>query len=270
MSEKVALVTGASRGLGAALAVALARDGYAVVCAARATRRAPQETAGTIDDVVDRIRAVGGTAVGVRVDVSDRSQVADVVARTIAEFGRLDVLVNNAATGTVGGIDVSLPDHDLVMAVNLDAPFIASRQAVPHMRALGEGRILNVSSFVALRAVPTTSSMSYGMAKLAVERLTVDLAKQVKPDGIAVNCFRVDTPIASEGAAAHMRIHAPEQDLSSWIPSEVAAEGPVWMLQQPVTYTGQLESMRRLAQREHIMPAVAAWPGPPPPTTFPT
>lgn len=264
--QRVAIVTGASRGLGAALAQILAKDGYAVACAARATRENPQPVPGTLDDVVERIQGAGGTAIGVPVDLADRADVAAMVERTVSEFGRLDVLVNNAANGTTGGLDIPLSEHDAIMAVNLDAPFIASRHAVPYLRAAGGGRILNISSLFALRSFRgTTGSMSYGIAKIGLERLTVDLARQLAEDRIAVNCFRVDTPIASEGAQSHL----PGEDLSDWITTESAAEGLVWMLHQPLTYTRQLESMRQLALREGIMPTVAAWPGPIPVTSFP-
>jgi NAD(P)-dependent dehydrogenase (short-subunit alcohol dehydrogenase family) len=260
MSKKVALVTGASRGVGAATAVALAEAGYAVACAARSTRTQPQRTPGTLDDVVERITERGGTALSVPVDLSDREQVTAMVERTVAELGRLDVLVNNAAVTFVGDLDIPQRRHDLVMAIDLDAPLIACRAAVPHLRAAGEGRILNVSSLAALSPFP--GNMSYGIAKIALERLTVDLARQLAPHRIAANVFRIDVPVASEGFIAN----TPLMDHSDWEPSEVAAEGIGWMLDQPITYSGQLESMAHLARREGIMASVAARPGPLPPT----
>jgi hypothetical protein len=107
--------------------------------------------------------------------------------------------------------------------------------------------------------------MSYGVSKAALERLTVDAARQLRPD-IAVNCFRIDVPVASEGFLAN----TPGMDHSTWEPSEVAAEGIVWMLQQPPDYTGQCESMHALRQREGIMATRAPSPydGPTPPTTL--
>lgn len=250
--SQVALVTGASRGVGAATALALAAAGYAVACAARSTRDQPHRTPGTLDDVVAAIRAAGGTAIAVPVDLSDRAQVAAMVERTVAELGRLDVLVNNAAVTFVGDLDIPERRHDLVLAIDLDAPFQAARHAVPHLRAAGEGRIVNVSSLAALKPVP--GLMSYGMAKVALERLTVDLARQLAADHIAVNCFRIDVPVASEGTVANM----PGVDKTDWEPSSVAAEGILWQIRQPVTYSGQLDSMAHLARREHIMPSVAA------------
>jgi NAD(P)-dependent dehydrogenase (short-subunit alcohol dehydrogenase family) len=106
--------------------------------------------------------------------------------------------------------------------------------------------------------------MSYGMSKVGLERLTIDAALQLQPLGIAVNCFRIDVPVASEGFIAN----TPGVDRSDWEPSEVAAEGIVWMLRQPVTYSGHRESMYQLRLREGIMPSRAqrGWKGPPPPT----
>lgn len=260
MTTKVALVTGASRGVGAATAIALAEAGYAVACAARSTSDKPQRTPGTIDDVVQQIRSAGGTAIALPTDLADREQVAAMVDDTVNELGRLDVLINNAAVTFVGDLDIPQHRHDLVMAIDLDAPLVACRQAVPHLRAAGEGRIVNVSSLAALRPFP--GLMSYGMAKVALERLTLDLARQLAADKIAVNCFRIDVGVASEGFVAN----APNVDHSDWEPTSVAAEGIVWMLRQPVSYSGRRESMAHLAQREGIMPTVAARPGPMPPT----
>lgn len=250
----VALVTGASRGVGAAIAVALAAAGASVACAARSTADAPQRTPGTLDDTVARIREAGGTAIAVPTNLAHVDEVEAMVASTVAELGRLDILVNNAAITFVGDIDIPLSRHDLVMAVNLQAPLIASRVALAHLRAAGGGRILNVSSIAAL--VPYPGLMSYGISKIALERLTVDLARQVQPDGIAVNCFRIDLPVASEGFVAN----TPGADRSTWEPCEVAAEGVMWMLEQPTTYSGRRESMLALRQREGIMASQAAVP----------
>ena len=249
---KVALVTGASRGVGAAIAVALAEAGASVACAARATASAPQRTPGTLDETVARIEALGGRALAVPTNLADPAQVEAMVAATVAHFGRLDVLVNNAAVTFVGDLDIPLARHELVMAINTTAPLVASQAAVPHLRAAGGGRILNVSSVAALLPVP--GLMSYGMSKIALERLTVDLARQLQRDAIAVNCFRIDLAVASEGFVAN----TPGVDRSTWEPCEVAAEGVRWMLEQPVAYSGRRESMLGLRQREGIMASQAA------------
>lgn len=254
LDGKVALVTGASRGVGAAVAVALAAAGASVACAARSTAAAPQRTPGTLDDTVARITDTGGTAIAVPTNLADPTEVEAMVATTVDRLGRLDIVVNNAAITFVGDIDIPLSRHDLVMAVNLQAPLIASRVALPHLRAVGGGRILNVSSVAAL--VPFPGLMSYGISKIGLERLTVDLARQLQHDGVAVNCFRIDLPVASEGFVAN----TPGADRSTWEPCEVAAEGVLWMLQQPASYSGRRESMLGLRQREGIMVSQAATP----------
>jgi NAD(P)-dependent dehydrogenase (short-subunit alcohol dehydrogenase family) len=182
------------------------------------------------------------------------------VATTVDHFGRLDILINNAAITFIGDLDIPLHRYDLVMQVNLRAPMIAIRQAVPAMRAAGCGAVINVSSVAAM--FPHASLMAYGMSKIGLERLTVDAAAQLAPDHIAVNCFRIDVAVASEGFVAN----TPGVDHSTWEPSEVAAEGIVWMVGQPPSYSGRRESMFALRAREGIMatrspaPATAAPP----------
>ena len=262
LEDKVALVTGASRGVGAATALALAEAGATVACAARATMEQPQRTPGTIDDVVHRIEARGGRALAVPTNLADEIQVVRMVATTVEQLGRVDVLVNNAAITFVGDLDIPLKRHDLIMEVNLRAPLIAIREAKDHMIRQGGGAVVNVSSVAAL--YPHPGLMSYGIAKVGLERLTVDAAAQLQRHGIAVNCFRIDVPVASEGFVAN----TPGVDRSTWEPCEVAAEGIVWMVRQPTTYSGRRESMYALGERESIMKSRAQRPagGPPPPT----
>jgi NAD(P)-dependent dehydrogenase (short-subunit alcohol dehydrogenase family) len=106
----------------------------------------------------------------------------------------------------------------------------------------------------ALRPIP--GLLSYGISKVGLEHLTTDLAAALQGDGIAVNCFRIDIPVASEGFLAN----SPDVDHSTWEPSEVAAEGILWMLRQPTSYAGQRESMFALREREGIMAPQAARP----------
>ena len=253
LTDKVALVTGASRGVGAAVAIALAEAGCDVALAARSTRESPQRTPGTLDDTVGRVAATGRRALAVPTDLSDPDQVEAMVRATVDGFGRLDILVNNAAVTFVGDIDIPLRRHDLVMAVNLQAPLLAVRAARPHLSD-GGGAVINVSSVAAL--YPHNGLMSYGMSKVALERFTIDAASQLQDEGIAVNCFRIDIPVASEGFIAN----TPGVDRSDWEPPEVAAEGILWMLAQPPSYSGRRESMFGLRRREGIMASRAERP----------
>jgi NAD(P)-dependent dehydrogenase (short-subunit alcohol dehydrogenase family) len=138
------------------------------------------------------------------------------------------------------------------MQVDLRAPLLAMQAVIPDMRTRGEGAILNISSVAALNYFP--GLMAYGMAKAALEHLTVSAAHQLAPDNIAVNTFRIDIPVASEGFLFNM----PDADTSDWEPSEVAAEGIVWMLEQPPSYTGHNEGMAALRKQHGIMATRAA------------
>jgi citronellol/citronellal dehydrogenase len=264
LQGKVALVTGASRGVGAAVAVALAEAGCAVACAARSTAAQPQRTPGTLDQTVGLIQAAGGDAIAIPTNLAQEDEVLAMVRRAEEVYGRVDILINNAAITFVGDLDIPLNRHDLIMDVNLRAPLIATRAVMPGMKARRVGSVLNVSSVAAL--YPHPSLMSYGISKVGLERLTVDVAKQVQEWGIAVNCFRIDIPVASEGFVAN----TPGAERLDWEPSAVAAEGILWMLSQPASYSGRRESMYELRHREGIMPSRAQRPyaGAPPTELF--
>jgi len=253
LDRKVAIVTGASRGVGAATAVALAAGGCAVTCAARATDAAPLPTPGTIDETVRRITDAGGTAIGVATNLASDDEIERMVATTVERLGPVDILVNNAAITFPGDVDLPMKRFDLIFAVDLRAPLIAIRAVLPMMRERRRGSIVNVSSVAALNYFP--GLMAYGMAKAAMEHMTVDVAAQVRADNVSVNTFRIDIPVASEGFVAN----APG-DHPDWEPSEVAAEGILWMIDRPPTYTGHNAGMARLRADHGIMKSRAARP----------
>ena len=254
LEGKVALVTGASRGVGRALAIALARAGVDVACAARATDDAPLKLPGTIDATVREIEALGRHGLAVPANLAADADVERMVRVTHEHFGRLDFLINNAAITFPGDLDVPMKRYDLMMAVNVRAPLLAMRVATPHMIAQGGGSIVNVSSAAGLHVFP--GLMVYGMSKAALERLSIDAAQQLRHHRIAVNTFRIDVPVASEGFVANL----PDVDHSAWEPTEVPAEGVLWMLRQPPDYTGQLVSMAALRSEQGIMRSRAARP----------
>lgn len=254
LAGKVAIVTGASRGVGAATAVLLAERGCKVACAARATDDAPLPIPGTIDETVRRITNGGGDAIAVATNLARDEEVERLVVTTLEHFGRVDVLINNAAITFPGDLEMDLKRFDLVMQVDLRAALIAIRAVTPAMRAQGGGAIVNISSVAGLNYIP--GLMAYGMAKAALEHLTVSAAHQLQPFGIAVNTFRIDIPVASEGFVFNM----PDADHSDWEPSEVAAEGIIWMLEQPPSYTGHNAGMARLREEHGIMASRAARP----------
>jgi citronellol/citronellal dehydrogenase len=254
LSGKVAVVTGASRGVGAATAVALAAEGVAVACAARATDATPLPLPGTVDDTVRRITEAGGRAIAVPTNLAVDAEVEAMVATAVAELGPVDILVNNAAITFPGDLELPMKRFDLIFDVDLRAPVIATQAVVPGMVERACGAIVNVSSAAALNAYP--GQMAYGMAKAALERFTAFTADALRPHGVAANVFRIDVPVASEGFLAAM----PDWDHSDWEPPEVAAEGIVWMLRQPPSYTGHLAGMAKLREEHGIMASRAERP----------
>ena len=147
--------------------------------------------------------------------------------------------------------------YDLIMAVNLRAPLVAARRRRPAHEAAGRGR--DPQRVVRSPRSTTSRLMAYGMSKIALEHLTVSLAAQLAADRIAVNTFRIDVPVASEGFVANL----PDVDHSDWEPTEVAAEGIVWMLRQPPSYTGHNVGMAALRAEHGIMASQRAAARPP-------
>jgi citronellol/citronellal dehydrogenase len=240
----VALVTGASRGVGRAIAVALAAAGADVACAARATDARPVRLPGTVDATARTVGALGRRALAVPTDLSRPAEVEAMIDRIVAHFGRLDVVVNNAAITFPGDSQLPMKRWDLVMEVNLRAPLLAIRAALPGMTARRHGAILNVSSAASVMAIP--GLLVYGVSKAGLERLTTGLAAELRVHDVAVNCLRIDVPLASEGFVDN----APELDKTDWEPTEVGAEAALWMLTQPTTFTGQVLGITDL-RRQH-------------------
>ncbi|HEX5199059.1 MAG TPA: 3-oxoacyl-ACP reductase family protein [Actinoplanes sp.] len=178
LEGKRALVTGGSRGIGAAVALRLASDGADVVLTCR-------EDVGRAGEVATRIREMGRRAVVVRADSADPAAVVAAVDRAAEEFGRLDILVNNAGTFRVGPLEeLALDDFEQTVAVNVRAPFVASQAAVRHMAA--GGRIINIGSNMAERAVFPGFAL-YSMSKTALIGLTKALGRELGPRAITVN-----------------------------------------------------------------------------------
>ena len=247
LDGKVALVTGASRGIGRAIAIALARAGVDVACAARATDASPLRLPGTIDAAVRDVVAAGRRGLALPTNLAVEEDVERMVRLTHEHFGRIDFLVNNAAISFPGDLHVPKKRYELMMNINVRAPLIAIREVAPIMAAQGGGIILNISSGAAL--LPFPGMMIYGMTKAALERLSIDAAQQLASQDIAVNTFRIDLLVASEGFVSNL----PDVDHATWEPVEVPAEGVLWMLAQPFEYTGRIVSMEALRQEHGIM-----------------
>ncbi len=178
LSNKAALVTGASRGIGAAIAKRLAADGASVaITYARGANAAAE--------VVKAIEATGGKAIAIQADATDTKAVAAAVEATVAAFGRLDVLVNNAGTAIPKPFEEStLEEMDQVIDLNLRGVFVATQAALKHLGS--GGRIINIGSCVGERMM-TPGLVAYSATKGAVKMFTQGLSREVGPRGITVN-----------------------------------------------------------------------------------
>ncbi len=178
LSNQVAFVQGGSRGIGAAIAKRLAKNGATV---ALSYINSPERAA----QVVDEIHAAGGTAIAIRADSSDADAIIRAIQQVVATFGRLDILVNNAGVLAIAPLaDFSLADFDRTLAVNVRSVFVASQEASRHMTA--GGRIINIGSTNAER-MPFAGGGPYAMSKSALVGLTRGLAQDLGPRGITIN-----------------------------------------------------------------------------------
>ena len=257
LQEKVAIVTGASRGIGKAMALALAQAGASVVVAAR-TAEPRANLPGTIHDTVAEIEAAGGRALAVTCNVREEESIRGMVNTTLDEFGAVDVLVNNAGIGTYAPfLQATLREWDLNMAINLRAPFIACQACAPIMIEQGGGSIINVSSHAATNIFSSTlgedhdagialTGQAYGASKAALERFTWGLATELGPHNIAVNALKPLRPVATEG----FRFQRPDADFSTWATPEDMAKATVYLAAQDAHgLTGAIVTAEELVRR---------------------
>jgi citronellol/citronellal dehydrogenase len=247
LEDSVAVVTGASRGVGRATAVVLAGAGVHVVCTARSTASAPSKVPGTIEETVRQVQALGRRALAVRCDVSQQDQVEALAQRTLAEFGRIDILVNNAAANYWAPFaDMPMKRWDLVMKVNLRGAVLCTKAFLPRMVQQRSGRIVNVSSGAAVdpEIAASYTMLAYAVSKAGLEMFTRGLGLELRPHQIAVNSLRIETYVATEGAV----MFNPEADCSTWDKPETAGEYILWLATRESDFTGHVMTMAEVRQ----------------------
>jgi NAD(P)-dependent dehydrogenase (short-subunit alcohol dehydrogenase family) len=207
----VAVVTGASRGIGAEIARRLAGEGARVVASAR-TLEPDERAPGSLAQTVDEIRASGGEAVAIRCDISHAEDRAHLIDEATARVGPIDILVNNAAATFMMPLEQwTRKRFDLMVETQMWAPFELSQLVVPAMRSKGEGWILNITSRAAafaegppFDAVQEQSGFSiYGAVKAGLDRMSNSLGAELRPFGIRVNALAPWDNVATPGASHH-------------------------------------------------------------------
>ena len=236
--SKLVLITGGSRGIGAATALLAARQGYAV-----AVNYASNSLAA--DEVVRQIHQSGGHAIAVQADVAQEAQVLAMFEKIDAEFGRLSALVNNAGVvdQTTRVDAITLARLQRIFEINVFGSFLCAREAVRRMSTRhggSGGAIVNVSSAAARLGSPG-QYVDYAAAKGAIDTFTIGLAKEVASEGIRVNAVRpglIETGIHASGGLPHRA-----QDMAPQVPmqrpgsAEEVAESIVWLLSENSSYT---------------------------------
>lgn len=266
LKSRVAIVTGASRGLGRSIALALAAEGAAVAVVARTELEWDDRMPGTIHHTVDEITAAGGQAVAVAADLSKEDDLVRVVEATRAAYGPIDVLVNNAAI-TIGGrppapgdapragsitylqsapsfLTFPIKAYRLHFAVNVFAAFRLMQLVLPDMYGAGRGAIVNVSSTAAFNPgegpydTPGTPALiAYGSTKAALHNLTQAVAVEAAAHGVTANVLLPSLPIATPGAASLLE----GQTVTQWSEPETFAAAAVELaLATPEVRTGQI------------------------------
>jgi len=210
LENKVVIVTGASRGIGKETAILCAAEGAKVVCAARTMEEGGHKLEGSLKTTVAEIEKAGGTALPVPVDLSDEASCIQLVKTAKAQFGQVNVLVNNAAvTYFIPVKDMPTKNWDRSWAVGPRAVFILSREVLPDMIEQGGGAIVNVSSGAAIgpgRGPYKTTGRGgskYGAQKAAIERFTQGLAEEVYQNGISVACVSPSQVVPTPGTVYH-------------------------------------------------------------------
>jgi NAD(P)-dependent dehydrogenase (short-subunit alcohol dehydrogenase family) len=264
LDGRIAIVTGASRGIGEEIAKLFASEGARVVCAARTLNEGDHRLlSGSLAGTVAQIEQQGGKAVAVSVDVSKIEECERLVKAAEAAFGTPDILVNNAALTYYKNIVDYNPRHwAKAFEVNVHAPFNLSRLVLPGMLQLGRGAIVNISSGSAIgpgrapfvNARPVSGATMYGATKAALERFTQGLAQEVQENGIAVAAVSPSQTVATPGTVYH-KLMSGMDDPRGEPPTYMAraalllASEPAAKINGRVTYSQQILSEYGLLQQ---------------------
>ena len=198
LEGKVAIVTGSSRGIGKAIALGFAREGARVVVCARTT--GPEAGPLTIETTAEEIEALGGEALTIACDVTQEAEVEHLVGETIREWGRVDVLINNA--GIKWGrslLETPFSKWDEIVRTNVDGVYLSTMAVLPHMRERGSGSIVTISSSQARSE--SSGGAAYAASKAAADRFMIKIAAELRGEGIAANSLYPGSTLTELSAA---------------------------------------------------------------------
>ena len=229
LASKTLFITGASRGIGKAIALRAAADGANIVIAAKTDRKHPR-LPGTIHSAAADIEAAGGKALAIKLDIRDEEAVAAAMAQAAEHFGGIDILVNNASAIYLAPTpEVPMKRFDLMFGVNVRGTFVCSQAALPYLKQAPNPHILNLSPPLNMDKHWFAPHVAYTMAKYGMSLCVLGMAEEFKADGIAVNALWPRTVIAT--AALAMLGGAVNPD--NCRKPEIMADAAHWIVGQP-------------------------------------
>jgi NAD(P)-dependent dehydrogenase (short-subunit alcohol dehydrogenase family) len=258
LEGKVAVITGSSRGIGKAMALRLARDGCDIVVCGRSLESS-EEMPGSINETADAIRALGRRSLAVQCDVVVDADLQRLVDETMREFGRLDILINNAAVMATGPfLESDVSGLELSLAGNVRAPFVLTRIAAPHLIASGGGLVINVSSGAARHPPPPAEAdpnrprfqngPEYGISKAALDRLSTGIAEELGAKNVSVVSIWPGFTLTERLA----RRALPGLDKSTAEPMETTAKAIAFICRDPMQHNGRILVSRQVVEENGL------------------
>jgi citronellol/citronellal dehydrogenase len=234
LAKKTLFITGASRGIGKAIALRAARDGANIIIAAKTTAEHPK-LPGTIYSAAEDIEKAGGKALACVVDVRDEAQIAAAVAEGVKKFGGIDILVNNAsAISLTGTLETPMKRYDLMHQINTRGTFACSQACIPHLGKADNPHILNLSPPLNMEARWFAPHVAYTMAKFGMSMCVLGMAEELRPKKIAVNALWPRTAIAT---AAVQNLLGGDEAVAGCRTVEIMADAAHVILTKPSTST---------------------------------
>lgn len=233
LDGRVAIITGASRGIGKAIALRLAQEGADVVVAAK-SEQSTERLPGSIYETAAEIEAIGRRALPVKVDVRNEEEIKGMVDATIERFGRVDILINNAgALWWRPVLETPAKRFDLLMQINVRAAYLTAYYCLPHMVANRWGHIINMAP--AIKTTPSPNMVAYMISKMGMAQVAIGIAEEHQADNVAANALWPVTPIET---AAVINNHLGERE--QWRTPEILCDATMAILaQEPAQCTGR-------------------------------